>query len=50
MTAAANVRNQSLMFAEMEICVFSALAYHQPIDRAGFKDIFSKDIRRDLLA
>ena len=29
--------------------VLCAIAYHQPIDRAGLKDIFGKDISRDLL-
>ena len=27
-----------------------AIAYHQPIDRAGLKDIFGKEVSRDLLA
>ena len=30
--------------------VLCAIAYHQPIDRAGLKDIFGKDVSRDLLA
>lgn len=34
----------------MEMGVLCAIAYHQPIDRAGLKDIFGKDISRDLLA
>ena len=30
--------------------VLCAIAYHQPIDRAGLKDIFGKEVSRDLLA
>ena len=30
--------------------VLCSIAYHQPIDRAGLKDIFGKDVSRDLLA
>lgn len=33
-----------------EMAVLCAIAYHQPIDRAGLKDIFGKDINRELLA
>jgi segregation and condensation protein B len=48
--AAADLGNQSLAFTEMEMGVLCAIAYHQPIDRAGLKDIFGKDVSRDLLA
>ncbi len=48
--AAANLGEQSLTFTEMEMGVLCAIAYHQPIDRAGLKDIFGKDVSRDLLA
>lgn len=41
---------QRLAFSEMEAAVLCAIANHQPIDRAGLKDIFGKDINRDLLA
>ena len=34
---------------EEEIAVLCAVAYHQPIDRAGLADIFGKEINRDLL-
>lgn len=47
---AADLGNQSLAFTEMEMGVLCAIAYHQPIDRAGLKDIFGKDVSRDLLA
>ncbi|MFG5382790.1 SMC-Scp complex subunit ScpB [Yoonia sp. R2-816] len=47
---AADLGDQSLAFTEMEMGVLCAIAYHQPIDRAGLKDIFGKDVSRDLLA
>jgi len=49
-TAAADLGDQSLSFTDMEMGVLCAIAYHQPIDRAGLKDIFGKDVSRDLLA
>ncbi len=48
--AAADLEDQSLAFTEIEMGVLCAIAYHQPIDRAGLKDIFGKDVSRDLLA
>lgn len=48
--AAADLGEQSLAFTEMEMGVLCAIAYHQPIDRAGLKDIFGKEVSRDLLA
>jgi len=48
--AAADLGVQTLAFTEMEMGVLCAIAYHQPIDRAGLKDIFGKDVSRDLLA
>lgn len=48
--AAADLGDQSLAFTEIEMGVLCAIAYHQPIDRAGLKDIFGKDVSRDLLA
>lgn len=47
---AADFGDQSLAFTEMEMGVLCAIAYHQPIDRAGLKDIFGKEVSRDLLA
>ena len=47
---AADLGEQSLAFTEMEMGVLCAIAYHQPIDRAGLKDIFGKDVSRDLLS
>jgi len=48
--AAADVGDSSLAFTELEMGVLCAIAYHQPIDRAGLKDIFGKEVSRDLLA
>ncbi len=48
--AAADLGEQTLAFTEMEMGVLCAIAYHQPIDRAGLKDIFGKEVSRDLLA
>jgi len=48
--AAADFGDQSMAFTEMEMGVLCAIAYHQPIDRAGLKDIFGKEVSRDLLA
>ncbi|WGT52649.1 SMC-Scp complex subunit ScpB [Thioclava nitratireducens] len=48
--AAAHFGEQSLAFTEMEMGVLCAIAYHQPIDRAGLADIFGKEVSRDLLA
>lgn len=46
----ADIGEQRHAFSEEEIAVLCAVAYHQPIDRAGLKDIFGKEINRDLLA
>ena len=48
--AAADLGSQTLAFTEMEMGVLCAIAYHQPIDRSGLKDIFGKDVSRDLLS
>lgn len=48
--AAADLSDQSLAFTETEMGVLCAIAYHQPIDRSGLKDIFGKEVNRDLLA
>lgn len=36
-------------FSEEEMSVLCAIAYHQPIDRAGLADIFGKEVNRDLI-
>lgn len=46
---AADVGDQSHNFSEEEMAALCAVAYHQPIDRAGLADIFGKEINRDLL-
>lgn len=47
---AADIREQQHNFSEDEMAVLCAVAYHQPIDRAGLADIFGKEINRDLLS
>ena len=48
--AAADLGHRSADLNETEMAVLCAVAYHQPIDRAGLADIFGKEISRDLLA
>ncbi|PRY84594.1 segregation and condensation protein B [Donghicola tyrosinivorans] len=47
--AAADVGVQVLDLSEFEVAVLGAIAYHQPITRDGLKDIFGKEISRDLI-
>ena len=47
--AAADVGEQSLNLREFDAAVLAAVAYHQPITRDGLKDIFGKEISRDLI-
>lgn len=47
--AAADVGDQQHDLSEIELAVLCAVAYHQPISRAGLADIFGKEINRDLL-
>lgn len=47
--AAADVGDQLLDLSEFDVAVLAAIAYHQPITRNGLKDIFGKEISRDLL-
>lgn len=46
---AANVNEQLMDLNEFEVAVLAAVAYHQPLTRDGLKDIFGKDINRDLI-
>lgn len=46
---AADVGDQVLDLREFDIAVLAAIAYHQPITRDGLKDIFGKEISRDLI-
>lgn len=47
--AAADVGEQDLDLGEYDVAVLAAIAYHQPITRDGLKDIFGKEISRDLI-
>lgn len=46
---AADVGEQDLDLREYDVAVLAAIAYHQPITRDGLKDIFGKEISRDLI-
>lgn len=46
---AADVGAQALDLREFDVAVLAAVAYHQPITRDGLKDVFGKDIARDLI-
>jgi chromosome segregation and condensation protein ScpB len=43
------VGEQDLDLREHDVAVLAAIAYHQPITRDGLKDIFGKEIGRDLI-
>jgi len=47
--AAADVGSQDLDLRKLDVAVLAAIAYHQPITRDGLKDIFGKEISRDLI-
>ena len=47
--AAADVRGQLLDLSEFDVAVLAAIAYHQPVTRDGLRDIFGKEISRDLI-
>lgn len=47
--AAANVEGQALNLSEFDLAVLAAIAFHQPISRDGLKDIFGKEISRDMI-
>ncbi len=46
---AADIGDQLLDLSEFDIAVLAAIAYQQPITRDGLKDIFGKEISRDLI-
>jgi segregation and condensation protein B len=46
---AADVGGQDLDLNEFDVAVLAAIAYHQPVTRDGLKDIFGKEISRDLI-
>ncbi len=47
--AAADVGEQLLDLREFDVAVLAAIAYYQPITRDGLKDIFGREISRDLI-
>jgi segregation and condensation protein B len=47
--AAADVGGQALALGEFDLAVLAAIAFHQPISRDGLKDIFGREISRDLI-
>ncbi len=47
--AAADVAGQALNLSEYDLAVLAAIAYHQPVSRDGLKEIFGKEISRDLI-
>ncbi|WP_299740952.1 SMC-Scp complex subunit ScpB [uncultured Roseobacter sp.] len=47
--AVADLGDQELDPREFDVAVLAAIAYHQPITREGLKDIFGKEISRDLI-
>ncbi|RKF12728.1 SMC-Scp complex subunit ScpB [Roseovarius spongiae] len=47
--AAADVGDQALDLREYDIAVLAAIAYRQPITRDGLKDIFGREVGRDLI-
>lgn len=47
--AAADGGDQLLDLNEFDVAILAAIAYHQPITRDGLKDIFGKEISRDLI-
>ncbi len=47
--AAADVGSQALDLSDFDTAVLAAIACHQPISRDGLRDIFGKEISRDLI-
>ena len=47
--AAADAGGQALDLGEFDLAVLAAVAFHQPITREGLKEIFGKEISRDLI-
>ena len=46
---AANVADQALNLSEFEAAVLAAIALHQPVSREGLREIFGREISRDLI-
>ncbi|MDP7150422.1 MAG: SMC-Scp complex subunit ScpB [Paracoccaceae bacterium] len=47
--AAADMGAQDLDLRPFDVAVLAAIAYHQPITRDGLRDIFGREINRDLI-
>ena len=47
--AASDVGSQALDLSDFDVAVLAAIAYHQPVTRDGLKDVFDKEISRDLI-
>ncbi|MBR2655067.1 MAG: SMC-Scp complex subunit ScpB [Loktanella sp.] len=47
--SAADISDQRLDLSAFDVAVLAAIAYHQPVTRDGLKEIFGKDISRDLI-
>ncbi|AMY72185.1 SMC-Scp complex subunit ScpB [Frigidibacter mobilis] len=47
--AATDAGGQALHLGESDLAVLAAIAFHQPITRDGLKEIFGKEISRDLI-
>ena len=47
--AAADVGEKDLDLNEFDVAVLAAIAYHESVTRDGLKDIFGKEISRDLI-
>ena len=47
--AAADIEDQLLDLSEFDVAVLAAIVYHQRITRDALKDIFGKEISRDLV-
>jgi len=47
--AAADTGDQALDLGEGDVAVLAAIAYHQPITRDGLKEMFGREISRDLI-
>ncbi|MCA0270868.1 MAG: SMC-Scp complex subunit ScpB [Proteobacteria bacterium] len=47
--AAAAAEGQALSLSEFDLAVLAAIALHQPVSREGLREIFGRDISRDLI-
>ena len=47
--AVADVGGQALDLSDFDLAVLAAIAFHQPVSRDGLKNIFGKEISRDLI-